>query len=704
MNQNQRAQAIRTRVVADQATLQGRKGHNPIIDAQSRRASAGLTSQQLIAGRLCHDRLANLEFEIDEYEVLAGRIKQPFLGETAVAAAREFLATIPGSSGQTGHCEVATDELFALGIDGLIAKIANRRKTAGKVDQEEACDSFIDALRGLSTMIEHAAFPAESTLASAAPERRAELEAIIDSCRHIAHQPPRSFLDALHLVWFVPLAIQVGDNVYLVCSGHIDRRLITYYNADLAAGRITRARALELIEGLYLLTNDFCHAGVAFAVMVGGRDATGNDATNELSYLCLEAIRRTNLVYPTVGVCWHEGTPEALTDLAIELIAAGHTTPAFFNDQVIQDGLRHYGVPAAEACDYLNSTCVEISTCGSSNIWVASPYFSLCAILLEQIDQIADSAQPPASYDEFIAGYFALLGGKIAAAVADLNSCRERRRLYGRKPLQSVFTNDCIERARDIDDGGARYNWVECSFVGLANFADSLKVIQEEIFSAQEFDFPRLKALLDSDFAGQEASRQKFLNLHPKYGVDDASVDREITRLMLFITTECAKHKMRPDDSHFIPGTFCWIMHQWLGSQCRATPDGRKAGFPFADGAGPAQGREKLGPTAAIRSVTSWNHTPMIGGSAFNMKFTRNLFDNPTGVDKLKQLILTFLRRGGFETQINVVDNAILHQAKANPEAYSDLVVRIGGYTDYFTRLSPEMQEEVLQRTEYGEI
>ncbi len=703
MNSDLRAQHIRKRVVTDQATLQGRKGVNPLVDADSRRASAHLRSQQVIAGRLCHDRLVSLEFEIDAYELLAGRIKQPVLPADELKAARDYLATLPGSGGQTGHCEVSVADLFALGIDGLLAKINTRRESAGTPDEAEACASFTVALRGLSTLIEHAAQPAAAALETADPGRRVELEAIIASCRRIAHRPPETFLDALHLVWLMPLAIQVGDSVGLVCSGHLDRRLIAFYTADLAAGRLTRARALELIEGLYFLTNDFWSSGVAFAVMVGGRDAACRDVTNDLSYLCLEAIRRTNLVYPTVGVCWHEGTPQKLTDLAVALIAAGHATPAFFNDAVIQNGLRHYGVPAAEACDYLNSTCVEISTCGSSNIWVASPYFSLCAILLEEIDHMADSARPPPTYDDFFAGYCARLGEKIAAAVRGQNACREQRRRHGRKPLQSVFTLDCIARARDIDDGGARYNWVECSFVGLANLVDALTVIKGEVFAARTLDFPRLKALLDSDFAGQEPIRQKFLNLYPKYGLNEASVDAEIGRLMRFITATCAQHRMAPDNAPFIPGTFCWIMHQRLGAECRATPDGRKAGFPFADGAGPAQGRERLGPTAAILSVTSWDHTPMIGGSAFNMKFNRSLFKGSDGVAKLKHLVLTFLRRGGFETQINVVDNAILRQAQANPEAYQDLVVRIGGYTDYFTRLSPEMQREVLQRTEYGE-
>ncbi len=702
MTSDTRAEKIRRRVADDQLALAGRKGVDAVVDAQSMRASEGL-SQQLRMGRRCRDRLANLEFQVDDRELLAGRIKPVVRSEQDLQAARAYLSTIPGPTGQTGHCELATDRIFELGLDGLVADIATRQAQSGG-ETAEAYQSFSDALEGMSAMIENAARPIEAAMANADHQRRAELREMLDSCRRIAHQPPKTFVDALHLVWFIQIGVMVGDNVGLVCSGHLDRRLGDFYQVDLAAGVLTRERALELIEGIYFLTNDFWGGGVAFAVMVGGRDADGNDVTNELSYLCLEAIRRTNLVYPTVGVCWHEGTPEALTDLTTEIIAAGHSTPAFFNDAVIQKGLLHYGVPAAEACDYLNSTCVEISTCGSSNIWVASPYFSLCGILMDHIaDTVANGSQPE-TYAQFISDYFATLGQKIADGIKVENESRERRRLYGRKPLQSVFTADCLERGRDIDDGGARYNWVECSFVGLANLVDSLKVIKEEVFESGEFTLASLNKVLDSDFADQEPIRQKFLNLHAKYGVNDSGVDSQIKQIMACITEECAKHKMRPDNAHFIPGTFCWIMHQRLGATCCATPDGRKAGFPFADGAGPAQGREKLGPTAAIQSVTSWDHTPMIGGSAFNMKFTRDLFRTPDGVTRLKQLILTFLRQGGFETQINVMDNAILHKALEDPDAYRDLVVRIGGYTDYFTRLSPEMQQEVLLRTEYASL
>lgn len=151
-------------------------------------------------------------------------------------------------------------------------------------------------------------------------------------------------------------------------------------------------------------------------------------------------------------------------------------------------------------------------------------------------------------------------------------------------------------------------------------------------------------------------------------------------------------------------GAFCWIMYERLGRECGATPDGRRAGFPFADGCGPAQGREQAGPTAAVLSVTSWDAAPLIGGSAFNMKFGASLFNTPGASQRLRDLVLTFLQLGGFETQINVVDGWILREAQANPEAYRDLVVRIGGYTDYFTHLSPQMQAELILRTEYAEI
>ena len=656
-----------------------------IVSALSLQGTASLPIQ-LRRGFCTRDVLRSLEFELNESMLLMGvpAWKPLDMESRDFKIAQAYLRAMQPAPGQTGHCELDLTRLYQLGINGLRHDLGHRRQNA-YWEQRETYQSFLYALNGLSVLCSNAAATALAAMPAASAARRAELNVIAESCLRIAHHPPATFRD-----------------VGLVVPGRLDLRLISFYQRDVAAGLLTPSEALALLENLYLLINEVVPEGLAVSVMVGGRNAQGRDVTNDLSYLCLEALRRTKLVYPTVGVCWHEGTPAALTDLTVELIGNGYSTPAFFGDETIQRGLKHYGVPPRESCNYINSTCVEITPSGSSNVWVASPYFPTCKFLLEEIQ--AQAMAPAATFDGFLAAYQARLAEAIRQAVATENNNRKLRQLNGRKPFQSLFTRDCIERGHDIDDGGARYNWVECSFVGLANLADSLYVIQEEIYNLRTLSMAELLNLLNSNFEGHEAERLRFLKKYPKYGINVEAVDHFVRDTVAFVTQECARYTMLPDDSHFIPGAFCWIMHEYLGRESGATPDGRKAGFPFADGAGPAQGRETSGPTAAILSTTSWDASPFIGGVALNMKFNSSLFTSPEAFQRLRDLIITYLRRGGFETQVNVVDHAMLQKAKENPDDYRDLVVRIGGYTDYFTRLSPEMQAEVMLRTEYQAV
>lgn len=679
---------------------------DPRLMARSLEASSHEPSWTTRRGLLTRDLLAGLELEIDDLELMVGRLPADCLQwqQERQQARVDLQEQYPHLflPGQTGHCQLDVHRLFQSGINGMREDLAAHLACA-EGQKHQVYQSFIYALEGLSLFIQNGARAAAQAAACSSAERKVELDAIVSACQRVAHLPPSTFFEALQLYWLVIVGCQFADRAWLVSPGHLDRLLWPYYQADLHAGRITPERALQLIESLYLLINENIPDGLAVAVMVGGRDPDGNDLTNPLSYLCLQALANTKLVYPTVGICWHQGTPADLTSLAIDLIASGLPNPAFFGDETIQRGLQRYGVPPQESWNYINSTCVEITPCGASNVWVASPYFSTCQVLL---DEIASQAQgrPSASFEEFIASYSARLSDEIAAAVEDQNRARLVRQQYGGKPLQSLFTRDCIERGQDIDDGGARYNWVECSFVGLANLADSLHVIREEVFHRQSLTIPDLNRILAANFVGYEAVRQRFLNAYPKYGNDCALVDDLVGEIVSFASAECAKYRMQPDGSPFVPGAFCWVMHERLGSECGATPDGRRAGFPFADGCGAAQGREKAGPTAAVLSVTSWDASPLIGGAAFNMKFTASLFSRPEAARRLQDLVVTFLQRGGFETQVNVVDHRVLRAAQDNPEAYRDLVVRIGGYTDYFTRLAPEMQAELILRTEYGSI
>ena len=707
ISSSERIRLLRSRCLERKKSLISSWPEEPRLTAQSLRSSQSVASWQVRRGLLTRDRLAGLPLEVDDLELLMGRVapdRPEWQAERQKAAAylgKEYPNLYP--PGQTGHCQLDLSRLFTLGIDGLVGEIRSRMETNDQI-RRNVYLSFIYALEGLSRLAENAAETAELASLEAAQPRQWELAEMAGICRRIAHQPPHTFREALQLLWLAVQGSQWGDRIGLVNPGRLDRTLWPFYQEDIAAGRLTREKALLLIECLYLLLNESIPDGLAISIMVGGRDPAGQDITNDLSYLCLEAVRRTNLIYPTVGICWHVGTPEALIDLGTELIAQGHKQPAFFNDETIQRGLRLYGVPVEEACDYINSTCVEITPCGSSNVWVASPYFSTCKILLDEIEAQAASENPAGSFDIFLAAYRRRLARHIDDAVQVNNADRCVRQKYGGKPLQSVFTRDCLERGRDIDDGGARYNWVECSFVGLANLIDSLYVIREEVFSARRTDLCTLDDVLKANFQGHEKTRQRYLCGHPKYGNDCAPVDSLMQNIMDFIAEECARQRIEPDGSPFVPGAFCWIMHEQLGRECGATPDGRVAGFPFADGCGAAQGRELHGPTAAVLSVTSWDPVPLIGGAAFNMRFNKELFNTPDTLPKLKYLVLTFLRRGGFETQINILDHNILREAQMNPENYRDLIVRIGGYSDYFTRLSPQMQAEIILRTEYDHM
>jgi trans-4-hydroxy-L-proline dehydratase len=674
---------------------------------KSLKNSAGISSWTLRRGLLTRDLLSGLPFEIDDLELLAGR---PAVDRAEWQAerqeARQYLAEhYPPiySPGQSGHCQLDLSRLFELGMDGLVLELKTRRIIA-EGHTAEVYQSFLDALEGLGKMIENAAESADEAARRSNPERSVELDKMAALCRRVAHLPPATFREALQLTWLVILGVQWADRAALVVPGHLDRILGNYYEADMAASRLTLEEALVLIESLYILINEAVPDGLAVSVMVGGRDAHGNDLTNPLSYLCLEALRRTRLVYPTVGVCWHAGTPRALIDLAVDLIAGGNPNPAFFNDETIQRGLMSYGVPPEESWNYINSTCVEITPVGASNVWVASPYYSLNRILIDELRFQVERGTPAASYAEFIERYRQRLAGEIENGVQVENSNRQVRQQHGGKPLQSVFTRDCIARGRDIDDGGARYNWAECSFVGLANLADGLYVLNQEVYVQERLELSALLEILDADFNGFESTHQRFMNAYPKYGNDHPEVDQIVGGMVAFIQQECRKHRMVPDDSPYVPGAFCWVMHEMLGRECGATPDGRRAGFPFADGCGGAQGREQTGPTAAVLSVTNWDAAPLIGGAAFNMKFGASMFRTPESRERLRDLIVTFLLRGGFETQVNVVDAGVLRQAQAHPDEYRDLVVRIGGYTDYFTRLTPKMQAEVIARTEYEHI
>ena len=601
--------------------------------------------------------------------------------------------------GQDSHMAIDYDLVLNEGLNGIIAKIDGYLDTCteDKVPFYECCKKCLQAVILYSEKYSEKALEmAEKTNNL---ERKAELLKIAEICKKVPANPAGNFYEAVqsvhfitHSVTFNPLRMYAHQQFQL---GHPDRYLLPYYQKDLESGAITKEFAQLLIDCLAIQINLRVPNGLSSGYMVGGRDINGNIVQNDLTLMCMQAIDDVRLVYPSVGLCWTEGMDQKYLEKACEILSHGRSHPAIFNDDVITKGLKYYGVPEEQAHNYIHSTCVEITPVAASNVWVASPYTNMAQLLLDCLNREYDS------YEELEDALFKHLNGSIKDNFEHQNLMRKLRAEYSINPLLSCLVNDCLKLSTDIEQGGAIYNWITPSFVGMANLVDSLYAVKKVVFDDKEMTMAELKAILDRNFEGKELFRQKLANKIAKYGNDIDDIDCYFERIIKNIVEECKKYEGMHQNGNIIPSVFCWIMHEFFGRDTGATPDGRLAGFPLGDGSGPCQGREMNGPTASIISSTKWKHHELIGGVAVNMKFSKKSLGEESLVT-MRNIIETYLKRGGFEIQINVIDKQTLEKARINPEEYRDLVVRIGGYSDYFVKLSENMQAEVILRTEHS--
>jgi len=707
-----------------------------LLSARAWAASAGEPWTVVRRARETAAILRGITPVINPGELLVGK----FCDRPLTADEREELARYrewadparPPVLGQRAHMAIDYDKLLQLGVDGVRRQVEAYRERldlARPADVEQdafyrACTVTLDAL------VACAGRYADLAEAQAEDEpdrqRREELREIARTCRRVPAFPARTFREAMQAIHFVTFCLCAGQRMHLFQLGRPDRYLLPYYRRDLAEGRTTPEEALELIDCLALLLSEYTPRSLAVGWMLGGRDAAGSDVCNELTALFLRSIGHVRLAYPCVGLCWTPGMPPEIRSLAAGLMAEGLGNPAMFNDAVITSGMIGAGLPPAEACLYQHSTCVEITPIASSNVYVASPYINLLQCLHDVLDVpgigpsaiAADMPLPPtsrssdegapltagtgalSSFEALLDAYYARLREAIREGVIAQNTAQATRRYNGGFPLLSCFVNDCLARGKDIDHGGARHNWIEPSFVGLSNLVDSLAAIRQFVYEERSLSMEDLTEAMQGDFEGKEDLRLMLLHRAPKYGNDDAQVDALAVEVTGWIRREVRRYETYLGGAYH-SGFFCWIQHERLGRLTAASADGRRAGFPLGDGSGPAQGRERLGPTAAVLSATKWAHAPHLGGIAVNLKFSRPR-DAAQFQERLMEIVETYLQRGGFEVQVNVVDRATLLAAQQEPEQYRDLVVRIGGYSDYFVGLSTEMQQEIILRTEHA--
>ena len=642
-------------------------------------------------GLLCKVGLSAMPIDVDQKELIVGCpvFRDWTDEEKSELKAQEEIGKAPAfPGGDNGHIHPDYKKIFKLGLGGFENLIKSYLSPNLEKEKADFYNSCLTALEGAVAYIQNTAKACE----------KQGMLSMAKMCEKLATEAPSNFHEAVQLMFFIIVTLWFGEGHTLTNPGRMDQTLISFYEKDIKEGTLTDQDAFDIICNLFIQLNNICEAGLAISVIVGGRDKDLNIITNPLTYLCVEARVQTSLVYPTVGIAWSEGMSDDLMMYAAKSMVKGVGCPAVFNDHIISLALQEAGVSQEDSLYWMNSTCVELKPVACSNIWVATPYFNCSQKLLDVMKDIEEGKSKADNLDELNDLLDSKLREEVSYWAKECDKIWEERKTKGLFPLLSCFIDDCLEKGLDYDNGGARYNWVENSFVGLANISDALYVIDRLVFKEKRYTFAEINRILENNYKGYEEFYAE-INSMPKYGNDVEEVDKIAKHWFTRVGEISRSYQI--GGHPYEPGTFCWIQHEYLGRQTGATIDGRVAGCAFADGSGSAQGRDINGPTSSILSTTKWEHKVMVGGMVQNIRFNKSTFQREADYKALKDLVLTYMKRGGFEIQVNMTSKEELLDAQIHPENYKNLVVRVAGYSDYFTHLNPNMQAEVISRTEH---
>jgi len=618
----------------------------------------------------------------------------------------------------TGHRVVDYEKLLHQGVDDIVAEIGGYLAKIDYADPDAAeKESFYTASRRcllgfvrfagrIRTQLMEMAETADSP-------RREELLDMAETFRHAPAKPCTTFREAIQMMWLLEYSLgQLGD---ISLTGRMDNYLWPYYEKDLAEGVIDRQTAYELICEVYIKHSELYGTWPA-SVMVGGLDRAGNPVWNDISEMCLDAIGDTGLVNPSVNICWTEHIPDSAMQKALKLLSEGYTRPAFFNDRVIREGLVAAGVSEEDSRYYIHSTCVEITPIAASNIQVATPYINLTKafeyVLGEgaplygqtyEVGQWDTKLSDLDTYEKFSAAAYDAMGRIIHSELRRVTRLLYPHAHYASSPLASAFINDCLAQGKDAGAGGARYSFVYPCFPGFLNVVDSLAAVKKAVYDEKKISLEELRDLLKNDFSDNERMRLYLLNRCPKIGNDLPEVDMIGVDVYEFIRAALKQHSTCVNAT-FHPSFFAWIQHGFFGRVAAASPDGRRQGAALSENLGAVQGRDVNGPMALVRSISHIDQKYGIGGIATNLRFTKKMMAEPEGRQAVQRFVEHFMNQDCFEVQFNVVDQAVLLDAKVHPENHRDLMVRVAGYSDYFVDLIPEIQDEIIQRSEHDQL
>ena len=626
-----------------------------------------------------------------------------------------------------GYHAVDHEKALRKGFLGVLAEVEAELAATAVVDDDSL--RKVDFLQALAIVLkagiryaERYADLARALAKKATGRRREELERIAAVCDRVPAHPARTFPEAIQSSLFLHILIHLESRAQ-ESPGRMDQFLYPCYAQDLREGKITPEQALELLEcyrvklsTLRLFSsikyNEIVSGEAQYHnVTLGGQTADGRDATNELSYLFLRAAERTRTPHPTLSIRCHDRMPRQLALRGLELVRAGLGFPAFFNDASDIPWLLATGAPLAEARTNCISGCVHAIVPGRT-----SPFDVLFISIAKCLELALHNGFDPRTKKQLgpRTGEFARMKGYDdlwAAFTAQVEHfSREGGVLIGRQRvyrsqripalLSSAFTDDCIRRGKTALADGARYNIIIQSAVGMIDAVDSLAAVRRCVFAEGAVGRSELLEALAMNFDNREALRKRLLRA-PKYGNDDDFADGIAAELYGWWWRMVSAIE-GPYGTRQLPAPYSISVHGAAGKRTGALPSGRLAGHPLADGSvSPCQGMDVKGPTAVINSAAKIDQVPLFG-TLLNMKFHPSAMKSQEDLAKIYTLIEAYFAEGGKHAQFNVVDAKTLREAQRHPERHKSLMVRVAGYSAYFTELGTNVQDEIIQRTEFA--
>lgn len=600
------------------------------------------------------------------------------------------------------------EHVLSVGLSGLQQEIADSLE---KHRQDHEKKTFLQAMQitmdGFRKLIENYRDKAiqlqEESAASESGYDKKRLSFIAHNCNTLLTSAPRTFAQALQLVWFCHTAFGLEER-FAMALGRMDQYLYPFFQKDTSLGILTKDEAIELLENIFIKipvnTVNIC---------IGGTDIHGNCLVNELSYCVLLAVKNCNIPGPNLSASISENTPDEFLDECLKSIGTGLGYPALMNDQINMAALRQYGYAEEDLHQYSMVGCIENFITGKQPPWSDGrfdPPRFFDYVFFNGISRFGGSAgidqgdvEDIRSMEEFMKRYEEQLAfGAEEYYRVIYNHCHSINPRHYSSPFLSCFCEDCIGRGMDINNGGSIYKSVHgVALMGIGTVSDSLAAIEKVVFTDGAATLTDLKNAIAANFAGYE-ELQKKLSAAPKYGNDDDFADKYAVWFLDYLSGLFRKFHT-PDGGYFYVGLAANIQNVDAGKVTSATPDGRKQGEPLSDAGSPSFGKDRKGPTAVFNSITKNDFTKVGMGTVINQKYSPSMFRDRNLI-KLRTLIKVYFKNGGQQVQINATSKEVLLDAMEHPENYQSLVVRVSGYSDYFVRLSRDVQTDILNRTQ----